>query len=374
MFFTPKNTNRLQPSNRINLILFFLLILLIGYGLNILLSSSYFLAEQKFQDPYFYFKKQAVFAGLGLIALFVTSMIPYKFWQRLSWPLYIFSIFLLLLVFLPVIGKKAGGAFRWIQLAGFSLQPSDIVKFTIILVIARIYSIKENLSWSKILITLSIILLPSGLILIEPDLGTTLQLLLSAGLLLMLTGFPVGILALLSVASVPTVYFTIYNSPYRWERIKSFLDPIKYRYEGGYQLYASFKSFLGGGMWGKGLGESLKRHNLQARHTDFIAAVIAEDLGFIGIAATFILFFAIFLYSLYLMSMVEDTFGKLLGSGILFIFITQAMLNMAVTMGLVPTTGINLPIISYGGTSIVTFLSMFGIVLNITRESFVRGQ
>ena len=169
------------------------------------------------------------------------------------------------------------------------------------------------------------------------------------------------------VLAIPIIFYNIVNVPYRWERVKAFLDPYTYRFEGAYQLVASFKAFQAGEFFGQGFGEGIRRHNLQARHTDFILAVVAEDLGFFGVFILLALMFGLSGYGLYLMFKIEDIFARLLGCGLIFLFATQMIINVAVTMGLVPTTGINLPLISNGGTSLVTYLSMFGIVLNITR-------
>lgn len=350
-----------------NLILFALVVILVGFGLNILLAASSFLARQEFGDPYFFIKRQIIFAIIGFGALVGLSQVPYKVWERIAWPLYFFSLFLLVLVFIPPLGKKAGGASRWISLGLFTMQPSDLTKFSVILVLSRLFSSKKQIDIKMILVTLGVIAVPAVLIGIEPDFGTALHLFLATAFFLFFTGFPLRVLLTLTFASLPVAYFVIVKSPYRWERVKAFLDPMTYRFEGAYQLVASFKSFLAGGIWGKGLGEGLRRHNLQARHTDFILAIVAEDLGLWGIWLVLLLYFGLAFYALVLLSRIEDVFGRLLGTGIVAVFITQVLMNVSVTMGLIPTTGINLPLFSYGGTSLVTYMAQFGILLSITR-------
>lgn len=355
-----------------NLVIFALLLIILGFGLNILLASSSFLARQEYGDPYFYLKKQLLFALFGLVCVFIFSQLDYRVWLKVAWPFYFFTLLLLLLVFLPGIGKKAGGASRWLNMGLFSIQPSDLARFATIMVLARIYSNAREIEGNTVLITLLIILVPSALISIEPDFSTALHLLIAAGAFLFFTGFPLRVHGVLMLALMPVVYYYVIKVPFRLERIKAFLDPWRYRYEGAYQLVASFKSFLAGDIWGKGLGEGLRRHNLQARHTDFILAIVAEDTGFAGILFCLALYFGITIYGLYLVMKTRDSFGRLLGSGIFMIFITQVTMNAAVAMGLIPTTGINMPLLSYGGTSLITYMIMFGIVLNILRTEYSR--
>lgn len=368
-FLDYSKKQRMINSKNTSYILFTLVVFLIFFGLNILLASSSFLARQEFGDPYFYLKKQAIFAIVGIFILITISRIPYSLWKKFAWAFYIISIILLLMVFLPGVGKKAGGAYRWINLGIFSMQPSDLVKISLILVLSRLYANDSFQGIKKILITMGIIALPVFLISSEPDFSTSMHILFSVFLFLFLTDFPISIMFLLSLSSLPVVYYGIIQVPYRWDRIKAFIDPYKYRFEGAYQLVASFKSFAAGGLFGQGLGEGIRRHNLSARHTDFILSVLAEDLGFSGIFITFIIYFSVILYSIYKLSFVTDPFGRLLGSGIVLLFGIQVAMNISVTMGLMPTTGINMPFMSYGGTSLVVYSSMFGILLNILREN-----
>ncbi|MDH5717335.1 MAG: FtsW/RodA/SpoVE family cell cycle protein [Spirochaetia bacterium] len=350
--------------------LYFTIILIITiFGLNILLASSSFLASQAHGDAYYYFKKQVIYALIAVIILIIFIQIPYTFWYHAAWPIYLISILLLALVFLPYIGKSAGGAYRWIQIGPLTLQPSDLAKFSVILLLSRIFSNTQKSGNTKIAASLIIIFLPVSLIGLEPDYGTAIHLVIAAFLLLFLTDFPLSAMGIVFITSLPAIYLSIRKVTYIWERLSAYLDPYKYRYERAYQLIASYRSFLAGGTWGKGLGEGIRRHNLQARHTDFIAAIVAEDLGFAGIFLLLLLYFSFAAYGLFKLSQVENNFGRLLGTGILILFITQTMMNLAVVFGVMPTTGINLPLFSYGGTSILTYMSILGIVLNIMRDS-----
>ena len=348
--------------------LFGLILLLVGMGLNILLASTTYLGRVSFGDPFHYVKKQAVFIFLGIVVFFIFSHLSYHIWKKLAWPIYFLSLILLLLVFIPGVGHKAGGASRWIHILGLSIQPSDIAKFAVILVLARIADPHEFLQWKQSVVAIFVVALPILLIAVEPDLGTALHLLATSGIFLLFIGISIPVLATSALITLPLLFYSLSMVTYRWNRIKAFLNPWEYRFQEAYQLIASYKSFLAGGLWGQGLGEGFRRHNLQARHTDFILAIVAEDLGFFGIAIVLILYVIISVYALLMLKNVEVKFGRLLGTGIILLFSVQALINVAVTMGVLPTTGINLPLFSYGGTSALTYLGMMGIVVNVLKE------
>lgn len=354
-----------------NLVIFTIVVALSFFGLIILFSASSFPAQQNLGDAYYYVKKQSLFVFLGFILLIINSQIPYRLWYNLAWPAYLLSIALLVLVFVPFIGQEAGGARRWIRFSWFSCQPSDIAKFTMVLLIARLFA-KESTSQKNTLIkaVMSIIIVtaPAALVSLEPDLGTAFHLAITSICLLFLTDFSFTILLMLCFSAVPVIYYNVIQVPWRIKRVLAFLDPWEYRYEEGYQLVAALKSFLAGGLGGQGLGESMIRHRLQARHTDFIFAMVAEDLGFIGVIALLFLFLFIAIYGIILLKKIQDSFGRLLGIGILLIFVFQVSIHVAVNMGLIPTKGLGLPFISYGGTSTMTYLFMFGLFLNICKS------
>jgi len=362
--------SKLKPDGKVKnwYILFGLILLLVGMGLNILLASTSYLGRVSFGDPFHYVKKQSLFIFLGIVVFFVFSHISFHVWKKLAWPIYFLSLVLLLLVFVPGVGHEAGGASRWIRIAGLSMQPSDIAKFAVILVLARIADPHEFLQWKQSIVAILVVALPILLIGVEPDLGTALHLLATSGVFLLFIGISIPVLTASVLVSLPLLFLSLSMVSYRWNRIKAFLNPWKYRFEEAYQLIASYKSFLAGGLWGQGLGEGFRRHNLQARHTDFILAIVAEDLGFFGIAVVLLLYVFISVYALLLLRKVDVKFGRLLGTGIILLFTIQALINVAVTMGVLPTTGINLPLFSYGGTSALTYLGMMGVVVNVLKE------
>lgn len=352
-----------------NLVLFSMILALLVIGLNILLASSSFLARQSYGDPFFFLKKQLLFAVIGFIIFLLAIRTDPELYSRFAWYLYGFSIVLLLMVFVPGIGKKAGGASRWLMVGGFSLQPSDIARFSMILLIARFFTDHKERSMGKMLLLLVLISAPIFLIAIEQDLGTALHIAITVGVMLTFTDFPLRMHFLIVGLSVVSLIYMVLYVPFRLERLKGFLDPWAHRYESAYQLVASLKSYLSGGIFGNGLGEGLRRHNLQARHTDFILAIVAEDLGAIGITLVLALYFGIAFYALFLLRRVDGTFLRLLGTGITFSLIFQVSINTAVTMGLMPTTGINLPLFSYGGTSLITYLFMLGVLLSVCKRA-----
>lgn len=350
-----------------NLLLFTLVLVLVTFGLNILLASSSFMAREQFNDPYFFLKKQVVAAGIGFLALLALTQTPPRHYRSWAWPLYFLTLILLLLVFVPGIGRRAGGASRWLAIAGISLQPSDFAKVAVVLVLARIYAQAERVDLRLIGITLAVIALPVFLIAIEEDLGTAVHLLFVAGALLFFTRYPLSLQFLSLTVALAIFVYAIIKTPFRMTRIKAFLDPWESRFDAGFQLVASMKAFLAGGLTGKGFGAELIRHHLQERHTDFILAIVAEDFGAIGVIALLLIYFTIAIYGLVLAARLRDDFSRLIATGFLLSIILQVIINSGVTMGLLPTKGINLPLVSGGGTSLVVHLVMFGMVLSALR-------
>lgn len=365
---TPHGQRLNTGVNPTNLVLFVVVMALVVFGLNVLLASSSFMAREQFSDPYFFLKKQSFAAFLGFLSLLAMTQIDPDKYRSYVWPFYILTCVLLILVFVPGIGRRAGGANRWIAMGGFSMQPSDFAKVAIVLMIARIYSQAQEVDFKLSVTTLGIILVPTFLIGIEQDLGTAVHLLLLASVLLFFTRYPLTMQFFALISAVVAVSYIIVKTPFRLVRIKAFLDPWEARYDTGFQLVASMKSFLAGGLWGKGLGEELVRHHLQERHTDFILAIVAEDLGAVGVILLVGTYFFIAGYGIVLAARLRDDFMRLLATGLLLSLIIQVAMNAAVTMGLLPTKGINLPLVSNGGTSLVVYLTMCGMVLSALRR------
>ncbi len=364
-FPAARHSSQINPTD---LFLFGLIIALVVFGLNILLASSSFMAREQFSDPYFFLKKQAFAAFIGFLGMIAMTQIDLEKFRHWVWPLYAATLVLLVLVFVPGIGRRAGGANRWIVIAGLSIQPSDFAKIALILIIARVYSQSTEVDLRLSLTTLGLIIAPAFLIAIEQDLGTAIHLILLALSLLFFTRYPLTMQFAALAAAIAAVAYVILKTPFRLGRIKAFLDPWEARYDAGFQLVASMKAFLAGGLTGRGLGEELVRHHLQERHTDFILAIVAEDLGSIGVILLIGTYFAIGIYGLVLASRLRDDFMRLIATGILLSLIIQVVINSGVTMGLLPTKGINLPLVSNGGTSLVVYLVMCGMLLSALRR------
>jgi len=363
--YRPPQASHTNPTN---LLLFGLVIALVAFGLNILLASSSFMAREQFSDPYFFLKKQALAAFLGFLGLLAMTQINPDKYRHLVWPIYGVAVVMLVMVFVPGLGRRAGGANRWVMLAGLSIQPSDFAKLALILVLARIYSQTREVDVKFSLITLSIIAIPVLLIAVEQDLGTAIHLTLLASALLFFTRYPLTMQLAAMGAAIVAVSYIIVKTPWRLDRIKAFLDPWGSRYDSGFQLVASMKAFLAGGLTGKGLGEELVRHHLQERHTDFILAIVAEDLGAVGVIAVLGIYFTIAAYGIVLASRLKDDFMRLMATGVLLSLVIQVIINSGVTMGLLPTKGINLPLVSNGGTSLFVYLVMCGMMLSALRR------
>lgn len=334
---------------------------LVFSGIFISFTSAFFQSSSELIN-FENFKKQILFHFIGICFFTLIAHTKLDIWKKTAWLLYAISILSLLLVWFPNIGLRSSGAYRWIDLYFFSFQPSNIMKLALIIVLARIFSLDtETVKPLKSFVVLGIIYIPITLILAEPDLGTSFHLLISSVSLLLLTHFPVWIFFTKICLLIPILYYVIINEPYRFLRITSFLDPYEHRYTGGFQLMASYKSFFIGEWFGRDLSEKVIRHTLQARNTDFILATIAEDTGLAGIYFLFILFIIIVCFGLYIVKDIADTFSKLLASGCLLLFAWQVLINITVTMGLIPTTGINLPLISSGGSSTISYYIILAI-------------
>ncbi len=363
-----------------------------------------------------YFPKQITFAILGSIFMFVIAFTPFKFVQRLSYPLYGLSIFLLILV--PLIGVKGFGAERWIAIGSIKLQPSELAKLTTILAVARYLSNPDvDINRLKhLLITFAIILVPFVLIARQPDLGTSLVFLAMlipflfwAGLnwfilfaliaplvtALVAFNFYAFLIWMIIVSTIlffsrqkPLILLFIFLAhilvglstpalwgqlrPYQKQRILTFANPEADPQGAGYQIIQSKVAIGSGGIWGKGFlnGTQTQLKFLPAQHTDFIFSVIGEEFGFVGISLILFLFIVLFLYMYYLARNVKSVFASIGLVGVTTVLSFHVVVNIGMTVGLAPVTGLPLPFISYGGSFLLAVLTMMGFVLNFYRNRF----
>jgi cell division protein FtsW len=345
--------------------LLILILVLVFIGLIAVADASAPQALNTYGDKFYLFKQQLIWGGVGLIALFVTSKINYKFWEKFATPLFLLSLIPLLIVLLPHLGFKALGARRWIDTGLINIQPSEIIKLSLSLFLAKVASKNKNaISYFLPLIVVII------LIMLQPDLGTTLvvstiglsQIFVSGvGLLYLAGALLVGFLGTLGLVLV---------SPYRKERLLTFLQMERDPLGASYHIRQVLLGLGAGGIFGVGLGASRQKYLfLPEASTDSIFAVVAEELGLIG-AVSIIFLFGFFVYrGLRIAISAPDSFSKVLAVGITAWIGGQAFLNIASMVALVPLTGIPLPFISYGGSSLVTVLSACGILLNISKYS-----
>lgn len=342
---------------------------LLTCGVVMVYSTSYIMAMNRFGDEYFFVKKHLTFAAAGLLCFALAIKVPYTIYRKFVYPILFVSIALLVCTYIPGVGFEAGGARRWVRIAGFAFQPSEPAKFAVVLFLA--YSLAAKTEKIK---TFSIGFLPNVLIpgvvilliLFETDLGTAAT--LSAAVLLMnfVAGVRLRYLGGLVAAGVTGIFTMINAFPYMRDRIDIFLNPWADPYGKGFQSIQSFIAFGSGGITGVGLGEGKQKlFYLPEAHTDFILSVIGEELGLLGIGVV-VAFFMLFLYcGVKIALRAKDMYARYLALGLTFMVVLQAAVNMAVVMGLLPPKGLPLPFISYGGTSLMVNLAAVGVMLNI---------
>ena len=351
---------------------FFLLIptiLLMGLGLVAIYSASSILAEHKLGDSYFYLKRQGLFALFGLFLMITAKNIPVALYRKMVYPLLFISLTLLIALLIPGIGKKVGGACRWLSFAGFSLQPSELAKLSLAVYIA--YSMSKKGSdmalFSKGLLPhLVIVGSFMCLILLQPDLGTTLILGSWLLILLFVGGLNLFHLLTMVIISAPIVLWLIKHADYRMKRWWAFINPWEDPHGLGFQIIHSFLAFGSGGIFGVGLGNSKQKLlYLPEPHTDFILSILAEELGLLGIFFIIALFSVLIIRGIKISLDAPDLYSSYLALAISTLIGIQVLINMGVVMGLLPTKGLTLPFLSYGGSSLVVNLIGVGMLLSI---------
>ena len=342
---------------------------LVGFGIVMVYSASFPVGTERMGDPYHFLKKQAIAAGLGIGLLVLGARMNYRYWQPLALPVLIGSIVLLFLVFVPGVRQQIGGAYRWLKIYGFSIQPSELAKLALVIYLARSLTRKEGrmerftVGFLPFAIVLAILFL---LVLKQPDFGTGVLFVAVVFLMLFVAGTPLRFLVGALLAAAPILAYLAVKANYRWERIIIFLDPWKDSGKGGFQIIQSFLAFGVGKVFGVGLGEGKQKlFYLPEIHTDFIFSVIGEELGLVGVTIIIALFLVLVIRGFQSCFRAPDRFGTYLSLGITVLIGMQTLLNMGVVMGLLPTKGSTLPFISYGGTSLMMNLMAVGILLNV---------
>ncbi len=355
---------------RPDIALFIVTIILIVVGAVMIYSSSSIIAMEKHGDGYYYIKKHILFVLIGLGVMIGTSRLPYRYWKKAAYPGLFISIVLLSLVIVPGFGLKAGGATRWLRAGYVSFQVSEMVKIILVIFLAhyltkKIGHIKE---FSRVFVVpLVIMLVIVGLVLCQPDFGAAAIMVVVFMLMFYLAGSRIVYLTGLLATVIPVGVALIIHESYRMQRLMSFLNPWEDPTNTGFQIIQSFISFGSGGAFGVGLGNGMQKlFYLPEPHTDFILSVIAEEAGFIGVVIVIMLFCALVFRGFAIAFNCTDLFGMLLASGLTTVIALEAFINMAAVMGLIPTKGLVLPFLSYGGTSLMMCMVAVGILLNIS--------
>ncbi len=336
-------------------------------------SSSAFYAERNFGSPYYFIVRQLFALLVGIILLRIAIKLPYETYKKLTPVLMIVTLIFMLIVLVPGIGKQVGNARRWIRFFGIGFQPSEILKLTLIIWVAGFLNRKKELLgyFSRGLLPSFIVTgIFCFLLLLQPDFGTAVLICMTLLLMIFAAGVKtfhmVG--SLVGLAAIGS--FLIFSKAYRLRRVTGFLDPWADPLDSGFQLVQSFIAFGTGGLFGRNLGNSRQKlFFLPEGHTDFIFSILAEETGFIGVLLVILLILALMIKGFEISLNCPEDFGRNLAFGITSLIFLQSVFHIGVVIGLLPTKGIPLPFISYGGSSLVLCMFMVGILINISNAS-----
>lgn len=341
-------------------------------GLVMVFSASAVVAGNRFQDPWYYLKRQMAWLAVGLVLMHIASRIDYTVWRKLAVPILAVNVVLLVLVLMPSLGIVAKGARRWLQLGPIHVQPAELAKLVAVIYLSAYLAKKyEKITQFArgLLPPVVVVGALSALVLLEPDLGTVVVLTLVMLTLLFLGGAKIRHLMTVGLCALPLVLVLILRSGYRRQRLLTFLSPWKDASDAGFQITQSFLAFGSGGLFGVGLGEGKQKlFFLPEAHTDFVLALIGEELGLTGTVFIILLFALFVIKGFQVANRARMPFGRYLGMGITLLIGVQALVNAGVVTGLLPTKGLTLPFVSYGGSSLVASLIAVGILLSISRD------
>ncbi|WP_163970745.1 stage V sporulation protein E [Oceanobacillus halotolerans] len=349
------------------------IIALLVVGIVMVYSSSFVWSDYKYGDTLYYVKRQLLFVGAGLVAMFALMRVPYTIWKKYANVILLACFILLILVLIPGIGMVRGGARSWIGVGAFSIQPSEFMKLGLIMFLSTYLAANQKYitSFKKgFFPALILVFAAFGLIMLQPDLGTGVVLVLTCMVLIYTAGAKISHFVWLGILGIVGFLFLILSAPYRISRITAFLNPWEDPLGDGFQIIQSLYAIGPGGLLGVGLGESLQKYfYLPEPQTDFIFAVLSEELGFIGGTVMIGLFLLLFWRGIRIALEAPDQFGRFLALGITSMLTIQIMINVSVVIGLIPVTGITLPFLSYGGSSLTLTLCSVGILLNVSRHA-----
>ena len=360
---------------------------LVVFGVFMIYSASNYNAQVYFDDPFYYTVKQLIGLVLGGVGLGLMYFIDYHWLQRLAYVIFGVAIVLLIAVFIPGISISKLGATRWIGIGSFSLQPSEIAKFALVIFAARIFagkfSVTDQQQTGKRLTvptwwqTLAVLIAGAGmclLIILEPNMSITMTVGMIMLVLLFLCGVRLKTIGLILLPAVLAVAGMLIAAPYRLKRLSAFINPWANPKGEGFQLIESLYAIANGGFWGVGYGHSVQKNMfLPFSESDFIFAIIAEEFGFVGCLMLFLIFGWVIYRVFRIGFQCHDFFGRYLCYGIATVILVQTSLNFAVATGSIPPTGLPLPFISFGGTSLLVFMSAIGVVLNVNKQNKINN-
>ncbi len=350
-----------------------IIIALLTIGSVMIYSASYIQAEYNFGDSLFYLKRQLLFSVVGIFAMFFIMSIPYGTWKKYSKVLLLICFVLLLAVLIPGIGMERNGAQSWIGVGAFSIQPSEFTKLGLIIYLSVFLSVNQKYITSfkqGFFPSIILVFAAFGLIMLQPDLGTGVVLILTCMMMIYIAGARLSHFIGMASIGIAGFLYLILSAPYRISRITAFLNPWQDPLGDGFQIIQSLYALGPGGLMGVGLFNSLQKYfYLPEPQTDFIFAILGEELGFIGGTALIGLFGLLFWRGVRIGIEAPDAFGRFLAIGIVSMITIQVMINISVVIGLIPVTGITLPFLSYGGSSLTLTMCSVGILLNISKYS-----
>jgi cell division protein FtsW len=345
-------------------------LLLLGIGVLMVYSASSAVALERFGSDSYFFKRQVVYAIIAILVLVVCRHVPYPFYRKMAYPILVVAFLLLVALYLPGVGYAVGGARRWLRICGLSFQPSELAKLALIIYLA--YSMSKKQDKIKVF---AIGFLPHAivfgtfgvLIVMQPDFGMAVMVALIAWTMLFVGGVRLSYLFTALAGILPIVYYLLIHAGYRVRRLASFLDPWRYQSDGGYQIVHSLMAFGSGGIMGAGIGKSYQKlFYLPEPHTDFVFSVLGEELGLVGVCLVMGLYVMILWRGIVVAMKSRDLFAIYLAAGLISALGLQVCVNVGVAMGLLPTKGLTLPFVSYGGTSLLMNAAAIGILMNIS--------
>ncbi len=349
---------------------------LILFGLVMISSSSVVLSVEKYGSNYSFVIKQAISLFIGFFAAIIASRVDYKIYKQYAAPMLGISLLLMLIVFIPGLGKSANGASRWIDIGPFQLQPSEILKLSMIIYLSAWIEQRgaQIKTFSNGLIPFLVLVGGVGLLVIaQRDMGTTSVIVFTSALMFVVAGATVPQMTFGVTIGALALTLLIAIAPYRLARLTTFLNPSADTLGAGYHINQSLLAIGSGGLWGRGFGQSLQKYlYLPEPHTDSIFAITVEELGFFRASIVIVLIGLLAYRGFQIATRAGDGFGRLLAFGITSWFLFQAIMNLGSIMGLMPLTGLPLPFVSYGGTSLILSLVAVGIMVNISKQSYGR--